>query len=72
MTVIVDLTPVRDRTGPARLLDMVEGRSASVFQTWLDAQPATFRNSVQVVAMDGFTGFKTAATQAVKSGLTAP
>ena len=27
VTVIIDLTPVRDRTGPARLLDMVEGRS---------------------------------------------
>ena len=25
VTVIIDLTPVRDRTGPARLLDMVEG-----------------------------------------------
>ena len=24
----MDLTPVRDETGPARLLDMVEGRSA--------------------------------------------
>jgi len=65
VTVIVDLTPVRDRSGPARLLDMVEGRSASVFQTWLDAQPDTFRNTVQVVAMDGFTGFKTAAAAAV-------
>lgn len=41
VTVIVDLTPVHDRSGPARLLDLVEGRSASVFQTWLDAQPAT-------------------------------
>src|SRR5664279_1189903 len=44
---------------------MVEGRSARVFQTWLDAQPDTFRNTVQVVAMDGFTGFKTAAAAAV-------
>ena len=57
-------------TGPARLLDMVEGRSASVFQTWLDAQPATFRAQVEVVAMDGFTGFKTAATQAVPDAVT--
>src|SRR5664279_3454180 len=65
VTVIVDLTPVRDRSGPARLLDMVEGRSARAFQTWLDAQPDTFRNTVQVVAMDGFTGFKTAAAAAV-------
>jgi transposase len=27
VTVIIDLTPIRDGTGPARLLDMVEGRS---------------------------------------------
>ncbi len=27
VTVVIDLTPVRDRTGPSRLLAMVEGRS---------------------------------------------
>lgn len=27
VTVVIDLTPVRDGTGPARLLDLVEGRS---------------------------------------------
>ena len=35
VTVIIDLTPVRDDTGPARLLDMVEGRSKQAFKTWL-------------------------------------
>jgi transposase len=70
VTVIVDLTPVRDRSGPARLIDMVEGRSSSVFQAWLDAQPATFRNTVEVVAMDDFTGFKTAAAQAIPAATT--
>ncbi len=34
VTVIIDLTPVRDGAGPARLLDMVEGRSKA-FKTWL-------------------------------------
>ena len=64
VTVIIDLTPVRDGTGPARLLDMVEGRSKQVFKTWLAAadQPA-FRDGIEVVAMDGFTGFKTATTE---------
>ena len=33
VTVIIDLTPVRDGTGPARLLDMVEGRSKQAFKT---------------------------------------
>ncbi len=30
VTVIIDLTPVRDHTGQSRLLDMVEGRSRCV------------------------------------------
>jgi transposase len=30
VTVIIDLTPVRDGAGPARLLDMVDGRSKMV------------------------------------------
>jgi transposase len=65
VTVIIDLTPVRDGTGPARLLDMVEGRSKAVFKSWLDAQPPAFRDGIEVVAMDGFTGFKTAAAETV-------
>jgi transposase len=63
VTVIIDLTPVREGTGPARLLDMVEGRSKQVFSTWLNAQTPLFRNGIEVVAMDGFTGFKTAAAE---------
>ena len=63
VTVIIDLTPVRDRTGPARLLDMVEGRSSEVFATWLSDQDQAWRDAIEVVAMDGFTGFKTAAAQ---------
>jgi len=65
VTVIIDLTPVRDGTGPARLLDMIEGRSKAVFKSWLDAQSPAFRAGIEVVAMDGFTGFKTAAAETV-------
>ncbi len=65
VTVIIDLTPVRDRTGPARLLDMVEGRSKQAFKTWLADRPDAWRDAVEVVAMDGFTGFKTAAAEEV-------
>jgi len=61
--VIIDLTPIRDGTGPARLLDMVPGRSKQAFKTWLANQEATFRDGLEVVAMDGFTGFKTATTE---------
>ena len=65
VTVIIDLTPIRDKTGPARLLDMVSGRSKAVFKTWLDAQTPAFRDGIDVVAMDGFTGFKTAAAETI-------
>ena len=57
VTVIIDLTPVRDGTGPARLLDMVQGRSKQVFTTWLAERPQAWRDGVEVVAMDGFTGY---------------
>ena len=63
VTVIIDLTPIRDDTGPARLLDMVEGRSKAAFKTWLAERPQAWRDAVEVVAMDGFTGFKTAAAE---------
>ena len=35
MTVIIDLTPVRCGSGPARLLDMVQGRSKQAFKQCL-------------------------------------
>ena len=61
VTVMIDLTPVRDRSGPARLLDVVPGRSKKVLKTWLVARGESWRGRVEVVAMDGFTGFKSAA-----------
>jgi transposase len=65
VTVIVDLTPIRNATGPARLLDMVEGRSKQAVKQWLAERPAAWRAGLEVVAMDGFTGFKTAAAEEV-------
>ena len=63
VTVIIDLTGIRDGTGPARLLDMVEGRSKQAFKQWLAERDESWRDGVEVVAMDGFTGFKTATTE---------
>ena len=63
VTVIIDLTGIRDGTGPARLLDMVQGRSKAAFKTWLADRPKAWRDAVEVVAMDGFTGFKTATSE---------
>ena len=65
VTVIVDLTPVLDGTGRARLLDLVPGRSAAALKTWLADQSPAFRDRIEVVAMDGFGGYKTAASEQV-------
>ena len=45
------------------LLDMVEGRSKQVFKTWLGERGTSWRDCVEVVAMDGFTGCKTATSE---------
>jgi len=70
VTVVIDLTPVRERTGPARLLDMVEGRSKQAFKNWLDQQPQEWKDQIEVVAMDGFSGYKTAATEELPDAVT--
>ena len=70
VTVIIDLTPVRDKTGPQGLLDMVEGRSKKAFQDWLSDRPKQWRDGVEVVAMDGFSGFKTATTEELPGAAT--
>lgn len=80
VTVIIDLTPVRDGTGTARPLDMAEGRS----KAWLAGREQTWREAIQVVSMDGFpsmpaaqagidgsSGFKTAAAEEVPQASTA-
>lgn len=63
VTILVDLTPLVDGTGPARLLDIRPGRSAQVLRTWLQERDPGFRQQVQVVTMDGFTGYASAVDQ---------
>lgn len=70
VTVITDLTAVVAGQGPARLLDLVAGRSAEALRTWLDAREQGFREQVQVVAMDGFGGYKNAVTDALPDAVT--
>ena len=65
VTVIIDLTPTRTRTGPSRLLAVVEGRSKQAIDVLLEAQTKAFRDRVEIVAMDGFTGYKTAAVETI-------
>ena len=42
---------------------MVDGRSKQGFKQWLGQRDQAWRDTVQVVAMDGFTGFKTATSE---------
>ena len=65
VTVVIDLTPAREKTGPARLLDTVPGRSKHAFKTWLASDPKAWRDRAEVVAMDGFTGYKSAASKQI-------
>ena len=44
---------------------MAPGRSKWVFKTWLASQPNTWRERIEIIAMDGFTGFKSAAVEEV-------
>ena len=64
-TVLVDLTPVIDQSGPARLLDVKPGRSARVLKDWLEERPRRFRDEVEVVTMDGFAGYHSATAGAL-------
>jgi hypothetical protein len=59
----IDLTPIGLGSGSSRWLDMVEGSSTAGLMTWLAEQDQAWRDAVEVVAMDGFTGFKTSVTQ---------
>ncbi|BDA63525.1 hypothetical protein MANAM107_03590 [Actinomyces capricornis] len=63
MSVVIDLTPVREGSGPARLLDMIEGRSKKALACWLAQRDPAWRAGVEIVAMDGFTGYKTATAE---------
>jgi transposase len=70
VTVIVDLSAVVDGSGRARLLDLVAGRSAAALSGWLAERTPAFRAQVEIVAMDGFGGYKNAAVTAVPDAVT--
>ena len=65
-TGIADLTPGR----PARLLDVVEGRSGTVLAGWLCARDEQFRVQIVTASLDPFRGYATAlAAQLPKAAL---
>ena len=61
VTVIVDLTPTLEGSGPARLLDMVDGHAAGAVESWLAHLPAPVRERIEAIAMDGLAAYKKAA-----------
>jgi transposase len=48
----------------------VPGRSAAAMTGWLAARDETFRDRVEIVAMDGFGGYKAAAVEALPDAVT--
>lgn len=60
LTGMVDLT--RDKHGriQARLLDLVPGRSGTVYKRWLKERGQPFRARVEVATLDPFHGYKNA------------
>jgi len=59
-TGMVDLTRDKDGTPHARLLDLVPGRSGTVYAGWLDERGEAFRQGVKIAALDPFHGYKNA------------
>jgi transposase len=62
VTGIVDLTGHRQGRPlrPARLLDVVEGRSGTALSDWVSARDQTWRDGITVAALDPFRGYATA------------
>ncbi len=60
LTGMVDLTRDKDGHVHARLLDLVPGRSGTVYKTWLDARGKAFKAGVEVATLDPFRGYKNA------------
>jgi transposase len=58
VTGIVDLT--RRGRGPARLLDVVEDRSASALVSWLDERDPGWRAQVRTASLDPYRGYASA------------
>ena len=55
LTGIVDLTRGEDHP-TARLLDLVPGRSGSVYENWLEERGEQFRSGIQIATVDPFQG----------------
>ena len=60
LTGMVDLTPDTDGSTRTRLLDLVPGRSGTVYADWLDQRGQAWRKQITVATLDPFHGYKNA------------
>ena len=60
LTGMVDLTRASRGHVHARLLDLVPGRSGTVYATWLLERSEAFKDGVKVATLDPFQGYKNA------------
>ncbi|WP_280527850.1 transposase [Actinomyces trachealis] len=72
VTVVIDLTPLRDGTGPARLLDMVPARSKQVLKGWLAARPRLGGRTLRWSPWTASPGARTAASQELADARAVP
>lgn len=63
--VMVDLTPVIDGHGLARLSGKAPGGSGAAFKTWLERQGPNLRSLIQRIALERFAGCRRAGTDAI-------
>ncbi|WP_407568323.1 ISL3 family transposase (plasmid) [Arsenicicoccus dermatophilus] len=63
LTGMVDLTRDQDGRVHARLLDLVPGRSGTVYGDWLTQRGEAFRAGIEVATLDPFHGYKNAITE---------
>jgi transposase len=64
-TGIADLTPGR----PARLLDVVAGRSGAVLATWLGERDDQWKAQIATASLDPFRGYATALNQQLRQAV---
>jgi len=72
LTGMVKLT--RDEKGRTRasLLDLVPGRSGTVYRDWLDQRGAAFRAGVKIATLDPFQGYKNAIDDRLEDAIAWP
>ena len=71
LTGIVDLTRGKDHP-TARLLDLIPGRSGTVYKNWLAERGEQFRSGIQIATLDPFQGYKNAIDDQLQDATSVP